>query len=124
MSVFQLFVYGTLRTRERAASLLQGCECTGIGRVHGTLYDIDGAFPALMLYGETPVTGEIWRCPAAVLPRLDEYEGVGEGLFRRVATAVTDAADPARELACWTYVAGPALARKLTPDRRTAAWSG
>jgi gamma-glutamylcyclotransferase (GGCT)/AIG2-like uncharacterized protein YtfP len=122
MSGFNLFVYGTLRARERAAPLLSGCVPAGSGSVRGTLYDVDGRFPALMLYGDTPVPGEIWRCPADALRRLDEYEGVREGLFRRVAVSVPDTAEPGREIACWSYVAGPALARRLTPERRITAW--
>jgi gamma-glutamylcyclotransferase (GGCT)/AIG2-like uncharacterized protein YtfP len=122
MSTFHLFAYGTLRKQALGPTRLRGCEHVGTGRVHGTLYDIDGEFPALMLYGETPVTGDVWRCPAAELPRLDEYEGTAKGLFRRVAVAVADAAEPGREVPCWCYVAGPALSRRLTPDRRITAW--
>jgi gamma-glutamylcyclotransferase (GGCT)/AIG2-like uncharacterized protein YtfP len=122
MSAFHLFVYGTLRARSRAATLLRHCERVGTGTVKGTLYDIDGAFPALMLYGDTVVRGEVWRCPAATLLTLDEYEGVNEGLFRRIAVTAAMTSQPASELACWCYVAGPALSRQLTPERRIGAW--
>jgi gamma-glutamylcyclotransferase (GGCT)/AIG2-like uncharacterized protein YtfP len=116
---FHLFVYGTLRSDGAAREMLAGCERVGTATVDGTLYDIDGRFPALMLYGGTPVQGEVWRCPVDRLQRIDEYEGVGRGLFRRVAVM-------AAGLACWTYVAGPALARELTPARRvlSGTWSG
>lgn len=122
MSPFHLFVYGTLQSHGRAASQLHGCERVGRGSVRGTLYDIDGEFPALMLYGDTVVAGEIWRCAAAELRRLDEYEGLAQGLFRRVAVGVADGGEPGREVPCWCYVAGPALSRRLTPDRRITAW--
>jgi gamma-glutamylcyclotransferase (GGCT)/AIG2-like uncharacterized protein YtfP len=108
---FYMFVYGTLRSGAAAHELLAGCERIGEATVYGTLYDIDGRYPALLLYGSTPVRGEIWRCPHALLRRLDEYEGAIRGLFRRVAVRVN-------EYACWTYVAGPALARRLTAARR------
>jgi gamma-glutamylcyclotransferase (GGCT)/AIG2-like uncharacterized protein YtfP len=111
---FHLFVYGSLRSGAAAHELLDGCERVGEASVAGTLYDIDGRYPALMLYGDTPVHGEIWRCPPALLGRLDEYEGAIRGLFRRVGVRVA-------EYACWTYVAGPALARRLTPARRIAS---
>mgnify|MGYP001323065815 CR=1 FL=1 len=108
---FHLFTYGTLRSGRGAAALLEGCEPVAAAAVTGTLFDIDGEYPALVLAGTGRVDGEIWRCPAATLPRLDEYEGVAEGLFRRVGVRVD-------EWACWTYVAGPKLAPRLNPNRR------
>ncbi len=107
---FHLFVYGTLRSHGGAAARLTGCQLAGDAVLEGTLYDL-GDFPALMLYGSSPVHGEVWRCPADMLPGLDEYEGVDRGLFRRAA--VTAGGVPG-----WTYVAGPALAHQLTPERR------
>ncbi len=91
--------------------LLRGCECVGTFRIAGALYDINGAFPALVLDGSGEVEGEVWRCPAGVLPRLDRYEGVAAGLYARVRVR-------AGEHDCWTYVAGPALAHLLTPELR------
>ena len=108
-----LFVYGTLRTGGRADGFLRGCEHVGGATVEGALYDM-GAYPALVLGGEGRVEGEVWRCPAAVLSRLDEYEGVPEGLYHRVRV-------DAGGVECWTYVAGPALASRLTPERRIPA---
>jgi gamma-glutamylcyclotransferase (GGCT)/AIG2-like uncharacterized protein YtfP len=108
---FHLFVYGTLLRGGAANALLDSCERVRPAAVAGTLYDVGGEYPALMLYGESPVRGEIWRCPNDLLPRLDTFEGVGEQLFRRVAVAVEGTP-------CWTYVAGPAIARELTPSRR------
>ncbi|MCI0435883.1 MAG: gamma-glutamylcyclotransferase [Gemmatimonadetes bacterium] len=113
-TTFHLFVYGTLRSTGAAAARLAGCELIAETTVCGSLFDIDGRFPALMLYGDTQVRGEVWRCPASLLLRLDEYEGVDRGLFRRVCVTATD-------LPCWTYVAGAALAHQLTPARRITA---
>jgi gamma-glutamylcyclotransferase (GGCT)/AIG2-like uncharacterized protein YtfP len=113
-AAFHLFVYGTLRAGAPAARLLDGCDCAGDALVPGTLYDVNGRYPALILYGNTPVRGEIWRCPSALLHRLDEHEGVAEGLFRRVGVRVA-------EIACWTYVAGPALAQAMKPANRIAS---
>ncbi|HEX7117228.1 MAG TPA: gamma-glutamylcyclotransferase family protein [Longimicrobiales bacterium] len=116
---FHLFTYGTLRRGGSATDLLEGCEAVATATVAGTLYDIDGAYPALVLAGTGRVEGEVWRCPASTLPRLDAYEGIAEGLFRRVGVRVGDRA-------CWTYVAGPKLARRLTADRRIVdgRWTG
>lgn len=108
---FHLFVYGTLRTGREAAGLLRGCELVGPATVAGALYDVDGAYPALVLAGGDAVHGEVWRCPADRLRDLDRYEATAEGTFRRVGLRVDG-------LACWAYVAGPGLARRLTPERR------
>lgn len=108
---FLLFVYGTLRG---GAGLLAGCERIASGTVEGTLYDIRGAYPALLPGGGGLVQGEVWRCPVSKLSDLDAYEGVEEGLFRRIGTRVG-------EHACWTYVAGPALGGELTPERRVVS---
>jgi gamma-glutamylcyclotransferase (GGCT)/AIG2-like uncharacterized protein YtfP len=117
MTEFHLFVYGTLRSGGLANVTLAQCDLVAEGTVGGTLYDIDGRFPALILYGDAPVHGEVWRCPGTLLLRLDEYEGTGSGLFRRIGVEVeTDAGT----VPCWTYAAGPALSRKLIPDRRIA----
>jgi gamma-glutamylcyclotransferase (GGCT)/AIG2-like uncharacterized protein YtfP len=114
---FHLFAYGTLRRGGPSHELLATSVFVGTATVEGTLYDIDGDFPALVLYGSTRVPGEIWRCSAELLGRLDGFEGTDSGLFRRVGVQVGD-------YGCWTYVAGPALARRLTPSRRlpTGAW--
>lgn len=116
MSTFNLFAYGTLRPGQpQAARLLAGCTPAGEAHVGGVLYDIEGKYPALLLYGDAPVHGVIWRCPADLLLRLDEYEGHTEGLFRRVAV---EARNGAGRVPCWAYVAGPALSRRLVPERR------
>ena len=121
-SHFHLFVYGTLRSNGAGASLLADGELIGTGSVGGVLYDIDGAYPALVLYGNTPVRGEVWRCPAHALLQLDAYEAVAEGLFRRIGVEVT--MSDGATLGCWTYVAGPRLSQKLVPARRILAWAG
>lgn len=110
-SHFHLFVYGTLRG---GTELLAGCERVASGTVEGTLYAIGDAYPALIAGGGDLVQGEVWRCPASRLSKLDGYEGVDEGLFRRIGIRVG-------ERSCWTYVAGPALGRQLTPERRIAS---
>jgi gamma-glutamylcyclotransferase (GGCT)/AIG2-like uncharacterized protein YtfP len=117
---FHLFVYGTLQSGGSAASLLRDCELIAQGSIGGVLYDIDGQYRALVMYGSTPVYGEVWRCPAELLPLLDSYERVDDGLFRRIGAyaSVEGSAEP---VACWTYVAGPALSRKLIPARRIAS---
>ncbi len=115
---FHLFVYGTLKRDGPAAGLLADSVLLARATVPGTLYRTEKGYPALMLAGGGKVHGEVWRCPWSLLQRLDEHEGVEDRLFRRVGVQV-------RDWPCWTYVAGPALARQLTPERRIAAgvWS-
>lgn len=110
-ATFHLFTYGTLGSRGDASGLMAGCERVGEGVVKGILYDT-GEYPALLLTEDgQKVEGEVWRCPADRLPELDGYEGVAEGLFRRVAVQVGGAA-------CWVYVAGPRLWARLVPESR------
>ncbi|HEX2167737.1 MAG TPA: gamma-glutamylcyclotransferase family protein [Longimicrobiales bacterium] len=101
------------------ASLMAGCSRVADGTIGGTLYDIEGRFPALVYYGNDPVRGEVWRCPADLLLALDEYEGVGSGLFRRIAVEIET--DGGEIVPCWVYTAGPALSRQLTPKNRIAS---
>jgi gamma-glutamylcyclotransferase (GGCT)/AIG2-like uncharacterized protein YtfP len=114
---FQLFTYGTLTSPHRARETLRGAAMVGHAHVHGTLYDIAGEYPALMLYGDTRVDGKVWRCDVELLASIDEYENVASGMFRRIATHVTfdDGRD---DNACWLYVAGPRLAHALTAEAR------
>jgi gamma-glutamylcyclotransferase (GGCT)/AIG2-like uncharacterized protein YtfP len=118
---FNLFVYGTLQSGGAAADRLAGCERIADATVGGVLYDIDGQFPALVIYDDEPVPGEVWRCPADLLEKLDAYESIASGLFRRVGVTAKD--DAGTEHACWAYVAGPKLSRKLTRARRIPSWS-
>lgn len=124
MSEFNLFVYGTLRGGPAvggAAGRLSDCVKLGEGTIGGTLYDVDGRFPALVHYGSDPVQGEVWRCPAELLLELDAYEGTASGLFRRIATEIELASG--ESVPCWVYTAGPALSRQLTPEHRVASGS-
>ena len=125
MSEFNLFVYGTLRGGPAvggAAGVLSDCVKLGEGTIGGTLYDVDGRFPALVHYGSDPVHGEVWRCPAELLLELDAYEGTASGLFRRIATEIELASG--ESVPCWVYTAGPTLSRQLTPENRvtSASW--
>jgi gamma-glutamylcyclotransferase (GGCT)/AIG2-like uncharacterized protein YtfP len=114
-TTFNLFVYGSLKSGGSAAHMMRDCELIAHTAVGGILYDIDGEYTTLVLYGTEPVSGEVWRCPWPLLATLDEYENVNSGLFRRVATS---ARRENTSIPCWVYVAGPKLAHKLTPERR------
>ncbi|HUE95594.1 MAG TPA: gamma-glutamylcyclotransferase family protein [Longimicrobiaceae bacterium] len=101
----RLFVYGTLRRGGGMHSLLDGCRLHAEATVRGSLFDL-GTYPALVLDDRGTVHGEVWECPRETLLRLDSYEGVGEGLFRRVRIEVGS-------VPCWTYIAGPRLRSRI-----------
>ena len=83
-----LFVYGTL-----LGGAPQGGLLAGLRRVpaytQGRLYAMPGGYPALVAAGPGRVYGELVEGVSAQrLALLDTYEGVGEGLYRRVSVDV------------------------------------
>ncbi len=108
---FHLFVYDRAPEALGSTDIPEECERVATRAVAGTLYDVDGAYPALVLAGTGQIEGEVWRCPVELLPEFDRDERVSAGLFRRVGVQV-------EEYACWVYVAGPKLVRWLVPGRR------
>jgi len=78
-----IFVYGTLKHGESQAALLTGLERQP-ARVRGRLYHLPAGYPALVLGGDQDVHGELVAAPdPRLLQLLDDYEGVGQGLYRR-----------------------------------------
>jgi gamma-glutamylcyclotransferase (GGCT)/AIG2-like uncharacterized protein YtfP len=103
-----LFAYGTLAPE----SLDNGvCQDWVADRVRGRLYDL-GPYPALLDCGDAHaswVEGHVRSVnPGELSERLDPYEGVDEGLYRRVA-ATTEAGR-----LVWVYE----YARPLPPTAR------
>lgn len=96
-----LFVYGTLATGGAAAAMI-GRRRRGPAWTHGTLFHLTAGYPALKPGGEGQVFGEwVDPVPASRLVLLDQYEGVGEDLFRRVVVEVfTDATS----FPAWSWV--------------------
>jgi gamma-glutamylaminecyclotransferase len=81
-----LFVYGTLKRgcknhRHLADQTFVGEARTAPGY---RLYDL-GDYPGMIAdpTDTQGVTGEVWSVDAAALARLDDFEGVGEALYRR-----------------------------------------
>jgi gamma-glutamylaminecyclotransferase len=83
----RLFVYGTLKRRCKNHHHLAAQRFIGEARTTAghRLYDL-GDYPGLVLDATDTngVTGEIWDVDIATLARLDEFEGVTEGLYRRI----------------------------------------
>jgi gamma-glutamylaminecyclotransferase len=81
-----LFVYGTLRRGRSNHGQLAGQQFLGAARtVPGyRLHDL-GGYPGLALDPASPdgVCGEVWAVDPMALARLDAFEGVAEGLYRR-----------------------------------------
>lgn len=81
-----LFVYGTLKRGCCNHGQLAGQEFIGEARTAPgyRLYDL-GGYPGLVAHAadRAGVTGEVWAVDAAALRRLDDFEGVAEGLYRR-----------------------------------------
>jgi gamma-glutamylaminecyclotransferase len=86
-----LFVYGTLKRGCSNHGQLAGQTFVGSARtVPGfRLYDL-GGFPGIAEQAEDRegVAGEVWSVDAEALRRLDAFEGVHEGLYRRQAVAL------------------------------------
>jgi gamma-glutamylaminecyclotransferase len=81
-----LFVYGTLKRGCSNHQHLADQTFLGLARtVPGyRLYDL-GGYPAIVAQADAPdgVVGEVWSVNDEALERLDRFEGVHEGLYRR-----------------------------------------
>ena len=118
---FHLFVYGTLKRDGASHEVIRNAKFCGTATVGGVLYNIDDEYPALVLYGSTPIEGELWQCATSMLPMLDTFEDVDGRLFQRVGV-LARLQESGEEIAAWTYTAGPRLSQKLIPTRRISTW--
>lgn len=86
-----VFVYGTLKRGGANHRQLAGQKFLGAARtVAGfRLFDF-GAYPGMIPKPDDHdgVSGEAWSVDADCLARLDEFEGVPEGLYRRASIAL------------------------------------
>jgi len=103
-----VFVYGTLRSPERAREVLGHADFGPGTRLRG-LHRVEARYPTLAPGGATD--GRVLRLRDGDLGALDAYEGVDRGLYVRVRV-------PGDRGALWTYVGDP--------DRLDAAvtWPG
>ena len=86
-----LFVYGTLKRGGANHGQMAGQRFVAEARtIPGyRLFDV-GGYPGLVVLpaDREGVTGEIWLVSPAALLRLDRFEGVSEGLYRRETVAL------------------------------------
>ena len=84
----RVFVYGTLKRGGGNHALLAGQQYLGSARTPPgfTLHSL-GDYPGMVRSpGDTTgVAGEVWAVDDACLKKLDELEGVAEGLYERVS---------------------------------------
>ena len=104
-----LFVYGTLKRGGRNQRQMAGLAFVGPARTQPgfRLYDV-GGYPGLVAEPDerNGVSGEVWSVDAAGLARLDRFEGVAEGLYRR---EVVPLQSPFADHVVFTYVVGSAV---------------
>lgn len=81
-----LFIYGTLKRGCSNHHHLAGQTFLGLARTKPgyRLYDL-GGYPGIARLPDDRdgVVGELWSVDAEALQRLDRFEGVHEGLYRR-----------------------------------------
>lgn len=84
----RVFVYGTLKRGGRNHDLLTGQQFLGVARTTPgfTLYSL-GDYPGMVRSTNAThdVAGEVWEVDAVCLGKLNELEGLSEGLYERVA---------------------------------------
>lgn len=87
----RLFVYGTLKRDCKNHRHLAGQTYVGEARTAPgfRLHDL-GDYPGMTAdpADREGVTGEVWDVDADALARLDEFEGVAEGFYRRAPVAL------------------------------------
>ena len=123
-----LFTYGTLQpgmAPRAIAPTVDKLTPVGPGSVRGMLYNL-GRYPGAILDAECEklIFGTVYEIPedAAILRRLDEYEGfdpdlLESSLFIRVQESVS--LEDGRDLICWIYVySGKPDSSRLIVDGR------
>jgi gamma-glutamylcyclotransferase (GGCT)/AIG2-like uncharacterized protein YtfP len=105
-----LFVYGTLKRGGANHRQLAGQNFVGPAQTAPgfRLYDL-GDYPGMIAESDdrTGVAGELWSVDPACLARLDIFEGVPEGLYRRETIPLRP---PFHEQLVQTYLYTPPIA--------------
>jgi gamma-glutamylcyclotransferase (GGCT)/AIG2-like uncharacterized protein YtfP len=101
----KLFVYGTLKRGHSRARLLHGQRFLGHGRTRPNYACTLGSYPGLVRDDQDglAIEGEVWDVDASCLKKLDEVEGVTEGLYRRVTVELESPFD-SQQVETYLYV--------------------
>ncbi len=89
-----VFVYGTLKRDGSNHAFLAGQTFVGAARLAPgfALYCL-GEYPGLVADAASPdrITGELWAVDSETLARLDQLEGVADGLYARIPAPLAEA---------------------------------
>ncbi len=110
-----VFVYGTLKTGERAATLLSGAVFAGRAVMQDCqLYDL-GNYPGLKVNTGSVAPGELYYADDVCVARLDRYEGEGTLYTRRRMPVTTEG----KTLDAEVYVYNGAVSEKQAVEEWT-----
>lgn len=88
-----VFVYGTLKRGGRNHAQMSGGRFVGPARTQSgwALHDL-GSYPGMVPAPDAPegIVGELWEISDPLLAKLDRFEGVHEGLYRRETLALAE----------------------------------
>jgi gamma-glutamylcyclotransferase (GGCT)/AIG2-like uncharacterized protein YtfP len=112
-----VFVYGTLKRGERNHAFLEGQTFRGNARTAPGFRLISlGEYPGIIpdSNDRAGVAGEVWSIDETCLARLDEFEGVAEGLYRRERILLQPPFSE-QEVQSYIYALNP-MGRPFIPD--------
>ena len=116
-TVNKVFVYGTLLQGEIRSPLMSDCRLLNSLEIPGTLYDTGMGYPTVVFDedADTSISGELYIMdnPGLKLQELDNIEGVGSGLYKRVKLSY-------RDLDFYSYEAGSGLKQFIDPVNEVA----
>ncbi len=117
-----LFVYGTLKRGCRNHRELAGQRFLGEAEIGPgwALHDL-GAYPGLVEAADAPapIPGELWEVDDGALRRLDRFEGVDEGLYRRIAVPLRSPRETSAE--CYVFARDCSSAPRIVGGWREQA---
>jgi gamma-glutamylcyclotransferase (GGCT)/AIG2-like uncharacterized protein YtfP len=112
------FAYGSNMDRAHMARLCRGAEALGPARLdHHRFFIARAGYASIAPKRGAVVHGVLWKIAAAQLPRLDQYEAVTAGLYRRAEMPVHHGE---RLLRALVYVANDPRPGRSSPAYRAA----
>jgi gamma-glutamylcyclotransferase (GGCT)/AIG2-like uncharacterized protein YtfP len=118
----RVFVYGTLKRGFCNHHLLKNSVFAGSASTASAYRLLDGEFPVIRDRGpdRLQVSGELYDVDDATLARLDELEGVSEGMYDRATIEVATVTPPHERSLAFAYIGcGPYWDSQSLPSCRT-----